>query len=33
MAFWHERFPGRIHDFNYEELTENQERKLVIYCN
>jgi tetratricopeptide (TPR) repeat protein len=27
MAFWHERFPGRIHDFNYEELTENQERE------
>lgn len=27
MAFWHERFPGRIHDFNYEELTENQERR------
>lgn len=25
MAFWHQRFPGRILDVNYEHLTENQE--------
>ena len=32
MAFWHERFPGRIHDLSYEALTENQQdetRKLL----
>ncbi|SFR41980.1 tetratricopeptide repeat-containing sulfotransferase family protein [Litoreibacter janthinus] len=27
MAFWHERFPGRVLDMNYELLTENQERE------
>ncbi|SHF18788.1 Tetratricopeptide repeat-containing protein [Litoreibacter ascidiaceicola] len=27
MAFWHERFPGRILDMDYELLTENQERE------
>lgn len=35
MAFWAERFPGRIHDLDYEALTENQEeetRKLLEYC-
>ncbi|MDE1943673.1 MAG: tetratricopeptide repeat protein, partial [Betaproteobacteria bacterium] len=35
MAFWHEKFPGRIYDLNYERLTENQEeetRKLLDYC-
>ncbi len=35
MAFWHEKFPGRIYDLNYEKLTENQEeetRKLLEYC-
>ncbi|MGD8341512.1 MAG: tetratricopeptide repeat protein, partial [Gammaproteobacteria bacterium] len=34
MAFWHERFPGRIFDLNYEALTEDQEvetRKLLEY--
>ena len=32
MAFWHEKFPGRIYDLNYEALTEHQEdesRKLL----
>ncbi len=35
MNFWHERFPGRIHDLDYERLTENQEeetRKMLDYC-
>ena len=35
MRFWHERFPGRIYDLSYEQLTENQEietRKLLDYC-
>ena len=35
MRFWHEKFPGRIYDLNYERLTENQEeetRKLLDYC-
>ena len=27
MAFWHERFPGRIHDLHYERLTEQQEEE------
>ena len=34
MAFWHEKFPGRIYDLNYEALTEDQEvetRKLLEY--
>jgi len=34
MAFWHEKFPGRIYDLNYEALTEHQEvetRKLLEY--
>lgn len=32
MKFWHETFPGRICDVNYEQLTENQEaetRKII----
>ena len=35
MAFWHEKYPGRIYDLQYEQLTENQEeetRKLLDYC-
>lgn len=34
MAFWHEMFPGRIYDLNYEALTEHQEvetQKLLEY--
>ncbi len=34
MSFWHQKFPGKIYDLNYEKLTENQEeetRKLVDY--
>ncbi|MDE2623468.1 MAG: sulfotransferase, partial [Betaproteobacteria bacterium] len=33
--FWHEKFPGRIYDLDYEKLTENQEeetKKLLAYC-
>lgn len=36
MSFWHERFPERIYELNYESLTENQEaetRRLLEYCN
>jgi len=36
MAFWEQRFPGRIHHINYETLTEAQEeqtRILLDYCN
>ena len=25
MAFWHEKFPGRVYDLSYEHLTEHQE--------
>jgi tetratricopeptide (TPR) repeat protein len=35
MVFWHAAFPGRIHDLDYERLTEDQEaetRKLLAYC-
>lgn len=35
MAFWHQKFPGRIHELNYEALTENQEaetRRLLEIC-
>jgi tetratricopeptide (TPR) repeat protein len=35
MAFWHERFPGRITDLDYDTLTENQEtetRRLLSAC-
>ena len=34
MAFWHDKFPGRVYDLNYEALTEHQEdetRKLFEY--
>ena len=34
MEFWHQKFPGRIYDLNYEALTERQEdetRKLLDY--
>lgn len=34
MAFWHEKYPGRIYDLSYEALTENQEeesRNLLEY--
>ncbi len=35
MSFWRERFPDRIYDLYYEELTENQEketRRLLEFC-
>lgn len=35
MGFWHQRFPGRILELNYEALTENQEaqtRALLEWC-
>ncbi|HUN39792.1 MAG TPA: tetratricopeptide repeat protein [Acetobacteraceae bacterium] len=35
MAFWHERYPGRIFDLDYQRLTEDQEgqtRALLDYC-
>ena len=35
MTFWHEKFPNKIYDICYEDLTENQEketRKLLEYC-
>ncbi|MDX2425698.1 MAG: sulfotransferase [Cycloclasticus sp.] len=35
MTFWHQRFPNKIYDLCYEDLTENQEeetRKLLAYC-
>ena len=35
MAFWHQRFPGRILDVNYEHLTENQEadsRRMIAHA-
>ena len=35
MTFWHERFPNKIYDLNYENLTTNQEeetKKLLKYC-
>ena len=35
MTFWHERFPNKIYDLNYENLTANQEeetKKLLEYC-
>ena len=34
MAFWHEKYPGRVYDLDYEALTEHQEhetRKLFEY--
>ena len=35
MNFWHELFPDKIYDVNYEKLTNNQNdetRKLLQYC-
>ena len=35
MNFWHKKFPGKIYDICYEDLTTNQEqetRKLLEYC-
>lgn len=35
MAFWHRCFPGKILEFSYERLTEDQEgqtRRLLAYC-
>lgn len=35
MNFWEQRFPGKIHHINYENLTISQEeetRKLLDYC-
>jgi tetratricopeptide (TPR) repeat protein len=35
MKFWHELFPNKIYDLNYEKLTTNQEKetkKLLAYC-
>ena len=35
MNFWHELYPNKIYDLNYENLTVNQEketRKLLEYC-
>jgi tetratricopeptide (TPR) repeat protein len=35
MEFWQTRFPGRIYQLDYEELTENQEietRRLLNFC-
>ena len=35
MDFWHQLFPDKIYDMNYENLTTNQEeetRKLIKYC-
>ena len=35
MAFWHDLFPDKIYDINYEELTKNQKdetKKLLEYC-
>jgi len=35
MEFWHKKFPEKIYDISYEELTTNQEsesKKLIKYC-
>ena len=35
MGFWHDQFPNKIYDLNYEKLTTNQEeetKKLLEYC-
>jgi hypothetical protein len=35
MTFWHDLFPNKIYDINYEDLTINQEyetKKLLKYC-
>ena len=28
MRFWHEEFPGRLIEVNYDELTSNQEKEI-----
>jgi tetratricopeptide (TPR) repeat protein len=36
MIFWHKKFPNKIYDLQYENLTTNQEletSKLLNYCN
>jgi tetratricopeptide (TPR) repeat protein len=36
MSFWHEKYPNKIYDICYEDLTTNQleeTRKLLDYCN
>ena len=36
MTFWHDLFPNKIYDLNYEELTVNLEeetKKLLVHCN
>ena len=35
MIFWHEKYPNKIYDICYEDLTTNQldeTRKLLDYC-
>ncbi len=35
MGFWHQKFPEKIYDINYEKLTTHQEsesKKLINYC-
>ena len=35
MGFWHQKFPDKIYDINYEKLTTHQEsesKKLINYC-
>jgi hypothetical protein len=35
MAFWNAKFPAKIHELNYEKLTEQQEQQtsdLLEYC-
>lgn len=35
MAFWRQRFPGRIHEVNYEQLVADQEvqtRRMLTHC-
>ena len=35
MSYWHELYPNKIYDMNYEYLTTNQEeetRLLLDYC-
>jgi hypothetical protein len=35
MGFWHDQFPNKIYDLNYENLTTSQEeetKKLLEYC-
>jgi hypothetical protein len=35
MEFWHGKYPGKIYDLNYEQLTlknEEETRKLLDYC-